>query len=275
MSICTVSFLQSNTEHLCWDIRDRPSRLEINSLILCQFKTSQTLVFRNVAQCDTCRDKNYVQADLRYIQEAAQWVAATYLTFPKASLRVRWLCPISASCWECVTNDSCSLVFFFTAQTLRHLKCKNVPFMLTEKLRSNSFHNMLCVHVSVPPEKYTASPVGCVIIGWQGGWTPSPSAIIPTAFILRPVESPGGLTMKPFPGLAGGHMHVQFSQTYSSNARLPSALLCQLIPKGVWAESNDPLWQPSYTAATPLIFSEMPGRLKGSMEPCRVPFTKY
>lgn len=85
-------------------------------------------------------------------------------------------------------------------------------------------------------------------------WTPSPMPIRHTAFILHQVESPGMLTVKPFPSLARGHMHVQFGRTYSSNAGLPYTLLCQLIPKGVWAESNDPLWQPSHTAATPLIF---------------------
>lgn len=148
---------------------------------------------------------------------------------------------------------------------------------LTSSIPIN-FKNMIYAHVSVPSgfDKHTTSHISCVItIGSQEDELHLPAlSHTQHLFYLRPAESPGMLTAKPFPGLADGHVHVQFSWTYCSIAGLPSALLCQLIPKGVFAESNDPFWQPSHTAATPLIFREMPCRLKGSIEPCRVPFTK-
>ncbi len=111
--------------------------------------------------------------------------------------------------------------------------------------------------------------ISCEItIGWQEDEVHLPAlSCTQRLFSLPPVESPGMLTVQPFPGLADSHVHVQFSRSYSSNAGLPSTVLLQLIPKGIWAESNDPLWQPSHTAATPLIFNEMPLSWRAARRP--------
>lgn len=118
-------------------------------------------------------------------------------------------------------------------------------------------------------DEYNTSPISCgITMSWQ---EINLHLIAPTCTQCLFRET---VTVKPFPGLMDGHVRVPFSRAYFPNTVLPFALLCHFIPKGVWAESNDPLWRPSHTAATPLIFSDTPCRLKGSMAPRGLPFTK-
>lgn len=97
---------------------------------------------------------------LQMYSEAAQEAVLLHMTFPKASLC--WLCPISASYWEPITNDSCSLVFFSQLHTCIINSIVNVAaFSLLH----------IVFFVNVPPafDKHTTSPIYCVLtLSWQG-----------------------------------------------------------------------------------------------------------
>lgn len=175
---------------------------------------------------------------LQMYSEAAQEAVLLHLTFPKASLC--WLCPISASYWEPITNDSCSLVFFSQLHTCIINSIVNVvAFSLLH----------IVFFVNVPPafDKHTASPVHCVLtLRWQGKVWHVDSETFPRHHWWT---------------------HVCVVQLHSANDGLLSILLCKLILKVVWAESNDPLWQPSHAAATSLIFTEMPAVWRAASSP--------
>ncbi len=200
-SCCSVSFAQNGWTFV--HIHQRQTIPAGNP-----FEMPQTLVFRNVSQWEHMQGQKLCSSWFQMYSEAAQKVASTYLTFPKASLRVGWLCPISASCWEHITNDSCSLVFFLTCVIIPN--ATKMPFSCSLKS-------------SIPFQFTVCSVCVCAFWLWQHiitnwlcdnnsltrAWTLFPSTIKCTTFILHPVESPGVLTVKPFPGSRWRHMHVQ------------------------------------------------------------------
>lgn len=106
--------------------------LKTSTLILCQFKTPQLLTVGGAR-----RDRNYTPADLKCIRRQHRGVVLMFLTFPKASLRVRRSCSISATYWEHTADDSCSLLFFFLTSDFV-LLFKNANRDLSFQLQSSA-----------------------------------------------------------------------------------------------------------------------------------------
>lgn len=101
---------------------------------------------------------------------------------------------------------------------------------------------MFSVYVSVPSgfDKCPTSPVSCVItVGWQKDELHLPALSYTHSLYTQRNFSQASLTAT---------CTCSVAKTHSENPALPSTLIYQLIPKGVWAESNDPLWRPSHSA---------------------------
>lgn len=109
----------------------------------------------------TCRDKTF-PTKYQMHSEATQELVLTYLTFPKASLRVRR--SYNFSLLLRVHHKRLTSISLSCADRHYNLKWKNIPFMLIKKTHSNLFHNMVRVHVSVPSgfEEIATSPIGWV-----------------------------------------------------------------------------------------------------------------
>lgn len=135
----------------------------VNSLPIWHASNS---LFRSVAQCGLMQGQKLHSSWFQMYSEAAQRVVSIFLTFPKASLRgVRWLCPISASCWERVANDSRSLVFFsWLRRLLLWFKMQKCPFYAHRRAPFQFVFAIcsVCLYVRLLGfDKRTVSPIGC------------------------------------------------------------------------------------------------------------------
>lgn len=139
----------------------------------------------------------------------------------------------------------------FLCLTLSSIMIPNAILWHDKKLQFNSSHFMFYVNV---PLAFINNPCH------------PPSPPITHCYIF--VYHPAGRTRQMKLGLVDGCLLEWYRYILpSANDGLPSTPLCRLIPEGVWAGSNDPPWQPSHAAETPLIFTDMPADWRAAWNP--------
>lgn len=153
----TSSFVQNGWAFGQTHLRKSSFLLNVPSLILCQFKMPQTLLFRNVAQCESMQGQKLRSSWFQMSLEAAQKVILMYLTFPTASLRVCWV--VSHFGFLLGAHHKWPTSFFFLDCRLAlEFKMQKTAtfFYITEP---NSFHIMFSANVPSGFEKHTTSPI--------------------------------------------------------------------------------------------------------------------
>ncbi len=208
----------SETDHPCWKPLWNASNFSIQKCIPVGAHAGAKIMFKLIS--DVFRGSTEGSLDILDISQS----------FPQGGLVVshfsfllgahyKWLMLISLFLDLCY-NSKCN---------------KNALFMLIEKLHSISVHSMFCVYASVPSDfDNTSSPIGCVItIVWQEGGLYFPALSNAQHFFYTQWKVLACWQWNLSQDLADATCMSKFSWTYCSDAGLPSALLCQLIPKGV------------------------------------------